>query len=132
MGHFAEIDKNNIVVRVIVAEQEVIDSGLFGDSKNWIKTSYNTSGGVHYKPNSKRETKDIDSHIKSPLRKNFAGKGFKYDRVRDAFIPPQPFPSWTEIDEEKGMHKAPVDMPDDGKMYRWNEDILGWEEMVGF
>lgn len=73
MAHFAQI-KHNIVVQVIVAEQDVIDSGLFGTG--WIQTSYNTHGGVH--PEGR------------PLRKNFAGIGYTYDPERDAFIPPKP------------------------------------------
>lgn len=76
MAHFAEI-QNNIVVRVIVAEQDFIDSGAVGDPKNWIQTSYNTVKGQHTKGG-------------TPLRKNFAGVGFTYDRVLDAFIPPKP------------------------------------------
>jgi len=73
MSHFAKVE-DGIVTQVIVAEQDVIDSGLFGDG--WVQTSYNTYGGQH--PEGR------------PLRKNFAGIGFSYDPVRDAFIPPQP------------------------------------------
>lgn len=73
MSHFAKVE-DGIVTQVIVAEQDVIDSGLFGDG--WVQTSYNTFGGQH--PEGR------------PLRKNFAGIGFSYDPVRDAFIPPQP------------------------------------------
>lgn len=73
MTHFAKV-KDGIVTQVIVAEQDVIDSGLFGDG--WVQTSYNTFGGQH--PEGR------------PLRKNFAGIGYTYDAVRDAFIPPQP------------------------------------------
>jgi hypothetical protein len=78
MAHFAQIDENNIVVRVLVIEQDVIDTGMFGDPKSWIRTSYNTSGGIHSYDQSKA------------LRKNFAGIGYTYDPVRDAFIPPKP------------------------------------------
>lgn len=73
MAHYAQV-KNGVVVQVIVAEQDVIDSGMFGT--DWVQTSYNTLGGVH--PEGR------------PLRKNYAGIGYTYDAVRDAFIPPQP------------------------------------------
>jgi hypothetical protein len=78
MAHFAQIDENNIVVQVLVIEQDVINTGMFGDPKSWIQTSYNTIGGVHLYDQSKA------------LRKNFAGIGYTYDPVRDAFIAPKP------------------------------------------
>ena len=81
MSHFAEISgSNNTVIRVIVAEQDFIDSGSVGASSNWVKTSYNTHGGVHILGG-------------TPLRKNYAGIGYSYDESRDAFIAPQPEPS---------------------------------------
>ena len=81
MSHFAEISgSNNIVTRVIVADQDFIDSGAVGASSNWVKTSYNTHGGVHRLGG-------------TPLRKNYAGIGYTYDESRDAFIAPQPEPS---------------------------------------
>lgn len=84
MSHFAHIDENNVVDQVIVAEQAFIESGTVGNPSEWIQTSYNTRGGVHYDP----DTNQPDSG--TPLRKNFAGIGFAYDQVRDAFIPPKP------------------------------------------
>ena len=78
MAHFAQIDENNIVVQVLVIEQDVIDTGLFGDPKSWIQTSYNTHAGTHLYDQSKA------------LRKNYAGIGYTYDPARDAFIPPKP------------------------------------------
>ena len=77
MAHFAEIDGAGAVLRVIVADQEFIDSGAVGHPSNWVQTSYNTMGGKHEKGG-------------QPLRKNYAGPGFVYDRGRDAFIPPKP------------------------------------------
>lgn len=123
MSHFAEIDENGIVKQVIVAEQEVIDSGKLGDPKNWIQTSYNTKGGVHYGPDN-----NPDGGI--PFRKNYAGIGYKYDKDRDAFIPPQPFKSWI-LDEKKCQWEVPKKRPADAheKDYRWNEDKLTWEEI---
>ena len=120
MAHFAEVDENNIVKRVIVAEQDFIDSGAVGDSSNWIQTSYNTRGGVHYAPNSDEPDGGI------ALRKNYAGIGFVYDKDRDAFYQPQPYPSWL-LNEDSCLWESPVPCPDDGKMYRWNEDNQNWE-----
>ncbi len=102
MSHFAEIDNNNIVQRVIVAEQDFINSGAVGDSFRWVQTSYNNN-----------------------FRKNYAGKGYTYDKTRDAFIAPQPFPSWL-LDEDTCRWDAPTPMPDDGKMYDWDEDTTSW------
>jgi len=79
MSHFAEIDSSNIVLRIIVAEQDFIDSGAVGDKNNWIQTSYNTQGGVHYAPNSNTPDGGV------ALRKNYAGEGYTYDATRDAF-----------------------------------------------
>ena len=127
MSHFAKIDKDGIVQRVIVIEQDVLDSGNWGDPNNWIQPSYNTRGGVHYAPNSN----DPDGGV--ALRKNYAGIGYKYDEERDAFIAPQPFPSWT-LNEDTCLWVAPIAKPDDGKLYIWNEALyqsdnsLGWEE----
>lgn len=80
MSHFAEVI-DGIVQRVIVAEQDFIDSGAVGDPANWVQTSYNTHAGTHGMGG-------------TPLRKNYAGVGFAYDSTRDAFIPPQPHPAW--------------------------------------
>jgi hypothetical protein len=76
MSHFAKVE-NGIVIQVIVAEQNFINTGAVGDPATWIQTSYNTHGGSH--PQDK------------PLRKNYAGVGYTYDLERDAFIPPKPF-----------------------------------------
>ena len=108
MSHFAKIE-NNTVTQVIVAEQDVIDSGLFGTG--WVQTSYNTHGGQH--PENR------------PLRKNYAGVGYTYDSVRDAFIPPQPYPSWV-LNETTCLWTTPVAMPIDGKLYSWDEATTSW------
>lgn len=109
MSHFAKVE-NGIVTAVIVAEQDVIDSGAFGDG--WVQTSYNTHGGQH--PDGR------------PLRKNYAGIGYSYDPIRDAFIPPQPFLSWT-LNEGTCLWEAPVAYPIDGKDYFWNEETVSWD-----
>lgn len=112
MAHFAKVE-NGIVTQVIVAEQDVIDSGLFGDG--WVQTSYNTFGGRH--PEGR------------PLRKNFAGIGYTYDAERDAFIPPQNYPSWT-LNEDTCLWDAPAPYPEDKKLYSWDEETLSWVESV--
>ncbi len=112
MSHFAKVI-DGIVTEVLVIEQDVIDTGLFGDPSLWVQTSYNTHGGQH-----------PEGH---PLRKNYAGVGYTYDEERDAFIPPQPFPSWT-LNEDTCLWDAPTPYPDDGKPYAWNEATLAWVE----
>ena len=112
MAHFAKVI-DGIVTDVLVIDQEVIDTGAFGDPSLWVQTSYNTHGGQH-----------PEGH---PLRMNYAGVGFTYDAVRDAFIPPQPFASWS-LDDATCLWDAPVDYPDDGKIYFWDESALAWFE----
>jgi hypothetical protein len=112
MSHFAKIE-NGIVTEVIVAEQDVIDSGIFGDG--WIQTSYNTHGGVHANGN-------------TPLRKNYAGIGYAYDSQRDAFIPQQPYPSWV-LNEDTCLWDAPVQRPTD-ELYDWDESTISWVKAI--
>lgn len=119
MAHFAEIDSNNIVIRVIVIDnKELLDNtGIEREflgqtfcynllSGNWIQTSYNGT-----------------------FRKNFAGVGYTYDSKRDAFIPPKPYPSWI-LNEDTCLWNAPLLYPEDGKQYAWNEETLSWIEVV--
>jgi hypothetical protein len=113
MSHFAKIE-NGIVTQVIVAEQDVIDSGLFGTG--WVQTSYNTSGGVH-------------KNGGTPLRKNYAGTGYTYDAIRDAFIPPKPYASWT-LNETTCLWDSPIPYPTDGKNYSWDEPTTSWIEVT--
>ena len=124
MSHFAKV-VDGIVTEVIVAEQDFIDT--LPDSSAWVQTSYNTRGGKHYAPN----TNDEDDGI--ALRKNFAGIGYTYDSTRDAFIPQQPYPSWT-LDEDTCFWVSPVPYPsvapDENKYYEWDESILNWKELV--
>ena len=123
MAHFAEINSDNIVQRVIVAEQDFINSGAVGDPSNWIQTSYNTRGGVHYAPNSNTPDNGV------ALRKNFASIGDIYDVTSDAFYNVKPYSSWT-LNEETCIWDAPVAFPDDGKMYKWDEDSKSWKEVT--
>jgi len=112
MSHFAKVE-NGIVTQVIVAEQDVIDSGAFGTG--WVQTSYNTYAGQH--PEGR------------PLRKNYAGVGYTHDLQRDAFIPPRPFDSWT-LNDETCLWDAPTPRPTDDKPYRWDESTLSWVEVI--
>lgn len=114
MSHFAKVI-NNIVQEVLVIEQDVIDTGLFGEPSLFIKTSYNTRGGQH--PEGR------------PLRKNYAGIGYTYDTVRDAFIPPQPYPSWL-LNEETCLWDPPIPHPDDEKSYIWEEALQEWKQPI--
>ena len=119
MAHFAQLDENNVVVSVIVVdnkdtadangvEKEYIGAAfcerLFGGT--WKQTSYNAN-----------------------FRKNYAGIGYSYRADIDAFVPPQPFPSWTLDADAKWQ--APVAMPTDGNMYSWNEANQAWEVLSG-
>lgn len=111
MAHFAKV-KDGIVDKVIVAEPEFFDTFVDDSPGRWVQTSYNTHGGVH-------------SSGGTPLRKNYAGIGFTYDNVRDAFIPPQPFASWT-LNETTCLWDSPVAYPDDGNLHNWNEETKSW------
>ena len=124
MGHFAKVS-NGIVTRVIVAEADFFNNFVDDSPGQWIQTSYNTRGGVHYQPNTNEPSEDQSK----ALRKNYAGIGYTYDSTRDAFIPPQPFNSWI-LNEDSCLWNAPVPYPTDGKLYKWNEEILNWEEVI--
>ena len=121
MGHFAKVS-NGIVTRVIVAEADFFNNFVDDSPGQWIQTSYNTRGGVHYKPNTNEPSEDQSK----ALRKNYAGIGYTYDATRDAFIPPQPFNSWT-LNEDTCLWDSPVPYPADGKLYKWNEELVNWE-----
>ena len=119
MAHFAEIDENNVVLRVIVGVDEPLDGeAIYHEMTGtvWKKTSYNTMGGQHTLGG-------------TPFRKNYAGIGYTYDSDRDAFIPPQPFPSWT-LDEQTCQWNSPAPFPNDEKQYFWDEPSVSWKELV--
>jgi len=113
MAHYAQIDENNIVINVIVAEDEYIENLV--DKHSYIKTSYNTQHGQH-------KLGGI------ALRKNFACIGMYYDSVRDAFIPVKPYPSWV-LDEETCSWICPAEKPDEieGKFLYWDESTTSWQ-----
>jgi hypothetical protein len=124
MGHFAKVVDGK-VTQVIVAEQEFFNTFVDSSPGQWLRTSYNMRGGVHYEPNSDTPRADQSQ----ALRKNYAGIGYSYDPVRDAFIPPQPFNSWL-LDEQTCQWNAPTPMPTDGKAYEWDEATTSWKEVV--
>lgn len=115
MAHFAELDDNNVVKRVIVVANkdtsdahgtEVESIGVAFCQKllggNWKQTSYNGN-----------------------IRKNYAGIGYTYDAAIDAFVPPKPYPSWI-LNNDTAQWEAPVPMPNDGQMYSWDEASQAW------
>jgi len=122
MAHFAKLGTGNIVTTVEVVhndiattEQAGVDflNTLYKTNDIWKQTSYNTQSGVHLLGG-------------TPFRKNYAGIGFTYDEAKDAFIPIQPFNSWT-LNEDTCQWDAPVAYPTDGQKYRWNEDNQSWD-----
>jgi len=125
MAHYAILDNTNTVTQVFVGRDEtdlapgVIDWEQYYAPAGFTckRTSYNTHGGVH-------------SDGGTPFRKNYAGIGYTYDAGRDAFIPPQPFPSWT-LNESSCLWESPVPYPSDDKMYSWDEDSQAWVEVPG-
>ena len=120
MSHFAKV-LNGVVTEVIVAEQDFINSGLVGPASEWVQTSYNTRGGVHY-------GEDGQPDGGAALRGNYAGIGYTYDSTHDVFYAPQPYPSWT-LNNTTWMWEPPVPYPTDDKMYQWNEEDRNWVEV---
>lgn len=118
MAHYAFLDANNIVTEVIVGidegEQDTDWEQHYGNFRGQVckRTSYNTRGGVHINGG-------------QPFRKNYAGIGYTYDADRDAFIPPQPFPSWA-LDDSICLWVPPIPYPTDGQMYSWDESLINW------
>jgi hypothetical protein len=122
MAHYTFLDENNIVTQVIVGKDENED-GIdwevhYGEFRGQVckRTSYNTVGGVHIKG-------------EVPFRKNYAAIGDTYDSVRDAFIAPKPYASWT-LNEDTCLWESPIAMPNDGKIYNWDEAQQQWIEQV--
>jgi hypothetical protein len=121
MAHYAELNQYGIVINVIPGWDETVKSDmeqllLLETGNIWKRTSYNTLGGKHLLGG-------------TPFRKNYAGFGYTYDDQRDAFIPPQPFPSWV-LNEETFLWDAPIAVPADGQRYTWDETTTSWS-LVG-
>lgn len=112
MTYYAKV-VDGLVTKVVRAEASFFDSFVDDSPGTWIQTSYNTRGGVHIQDG-------------TPLRKNYAGVGYTYDSTRDAFIPPQPYNSWT-LNETSCLWEPPTAYPDDGNQYTWNEDTQTWD-----
>ena len=130
MAHYAYLDDNNVVTLVIVGNDETIPPSNWEEYYGAKRTSYNTRGGVYYDPITNQPSQDQTK----AFRKNYAGIGYMYDAIRDAFIPPKPFNSWV-LDEQTCLWKAPVDMPEDAgtgdppKRYQWDEVTTSWAEI---
>lgn len=124
MSHYAQLNENNVVVFVIHAKSDgKEDEFTTQTGQTWKQTSYNTRGGVHYTDG------EPSADQSKALRFNYAGRNFKYDPERDAFIPPKPFESWV-LDESTCLWEAPVEYPQDGEDYVWDEETTDWLEVV--
>jgi hypothetical protein len=115
MSHFAKVTDGK-VTQVIVAEKEFFDTYVDSTPGEWIQTSYNTQGGVHKLGG-------------TPLRGNYAGIGYTYDRTNDVFYAPQPYASWV-LNKTTWSWEAPVAMPTDDKRYTWDEAVKNWVEVA--
>ena len=121
MSHFAKV-VNGQVTQVIVAEPDFFNTFIDSSPGEWIQTSYNTRANVHYLPNSDTPSGN------EPLRGNFAGIGYTYDKENDVFYPPSPFPSWI-LDQTTWTWTSPTPIPNDDKRYNWDEATLSWVEV---
>lgn len=120
MAHYAFLDPQGIVVSVIVGKDESVGTdweSYYGAKagRECKRTSYNTRGGIHIKGG-------------TPYRKNYAGKGYRYDSVRDAFIPPQPHPSWA-LNEDTCTWVAPQPRPEGDGIWVWSEETGAWVDL---
>ena len=115
MGHYAKVE-NGIVTDVVVADETFISTGALGDPTNWVQTSYNTRGGVHY-------GQDGQPDGEPQLNYNYAGIGYSWDGT--GFAAPQPYPSWT-LNPATYLWEAPVAYPTDGGTYTWDEATQSW------
>jgi hypothetical protein len=118
MGHYAKVVDSK-VVQVIVAEADFFNTFVDSSPGQWIQTSYNTRGNVHYLPNSQEPSGQ------PAVRGNYAGLGYTYDAQNDVFYAPKPFASWV-MNESTWTWKAPVDMPTEGGPYSWDEATQNW------
>jgi hypothetical protein len=121
MAHFAKVQKG-VVVNVIIAEPDFFDTFVDSSAGEWIQTSYNTRGGVHYGPDG-----EPDGGV--ALRKNYAGVGMLYDIGRDAFYTVKPFPSWV-LNDATCLWEAPLTKPDG--FYEWHEDAYQADNTTGW
>lgn len=122
MSHYAKV-VNGYVTQVIVAESDFFNTFVDSSPGEWIQTSYNTRGGVHYAPNSNTPDGGV------ALRGNYAGIGYIYDKTHDVFYAPSPYASW-RLNTTTWSWEAPTAMPTDGKLYRWDEPTTSWVEVT--
>ena len=120
MGHFAKVVDGK-VVQVIVAEPDFFDTFVDSSPGQWIQTSYNTRGNVHYASDSNEPDGGV------ALRGNYAGIGYTYDSANDVFYPPKPFNSWL-LSTQTWLWEPPIPLPEDGKPHRWDEDTQSWAD----
>lgn len=125
MGHYAKV-VDGTVSTVITATADFFTTFVDSSPGTWIKTSYNTRGGVHYEPNVYPPVPSADQT--KAIRANYAGIGYTYNATNDVFYTPQPYPSWT-ISAPAWLWQPPVPYPDDGKTYTWDEATLSWVEV---
>ena len=122
MAHFAKLDDQNIVMEVIVVNNETLNNLPFPESEPvGIAFLTDWSGGY---------TNLKQTSYNANFRKNYAGIGYTYDSVLDAFISPKPYPSWL-LNTETCLWQAPIPYPTDGKQYYWNEETQQWVEFTG-
>ena len=120
MAHFAKLDENNLVIDVVVVNNNnLLDAS--GNESEAIGIDFLTSWSDGY-------TNWRQTSYNGNFRKNYAGIGYTYDPQRDVFIPPKPFPSWI-LDETTCLWIPPIPMPEDDKLYRWDENTLAWTEI---
>ena len=120
MSHYAKIVDSK-VTQVIVAEAEFFDTFVDSSPGTWLKCSYNTRGNVHYGQDGKPDGGEA-------LRGNYPAIGYNYDAQNDVFVAPKPFNSWV-LNEDNWLWEAPTAMPDDGKVYNWDEASTSWKEV---
>jgi len=123
MAHYAKVLEGK-VVQVMVAEEDFFEHFTDTSPGDWIQCSYNTYGGVHWDPSSNPRVASADQS--KALRKNFPSVGFTYDKEKDAFYRPKPFPSWS-LNLETCLWEPPIPYPTDGKIWDWNEQTQQYD-----
>jgi hypothetical protein len=121
MSHFAKV-LDGKVIQVIVAEPDFFNTFVDSSPGEWLQTSYNTRGGLHYGPDG-----EPDGGV--ALRGNYAGIGYTYDQIRDVFYAPQPYASW-KLNETSWLWEPPVPRPNDNQQYVWDEATINWIPVV--
>jgi hypothetical protein len=121
MAHFSKV-VNGKVIDIIVADEDFFETFVDDSPGQWIQTSYNTRGGVHYDP----ETGEPSADQSKAFRKNYGGVDYTYDSDLDAFIPPKPYSSWV-LNEDTCLWEPPIEKPDEENYYVWDEENTTWK-----